>query len=247
MDQLIKIEDNKDLGQAVSARELYQFLGYKNNNWKRWYQKNIINNDFSIENEDYIEFILKSSSNNKSMTKEFVLSIDFAKRLSMMARTEQGEVARNYFLECERLAKNNLAGLSKYEILKMALESEERLMLLQNEVQVQAPKVRYFNQVLDSTKSYAISLIAKELKMSAIRLNKLLSELKVQYKVDGTWVLYSKYQKEDYTDTKTYTYTDSEGRKKTSMQTTWTEKGRFFIHEIVNASNVDKLISKTIG
>lgn len=243
MDQLIKIEDNKDLGQAVSARELYQFLGYNNTQWKRWYEKNIVNNDFAIEGTDYEVFDLMAKTKKGGRpTNEFVLSIDFAKRLSMMARTEQGEVARNYFLECERLAKNNLAGLSKYEILKMALESEERLMLLQNEVQIQAPKVRYFNQVLDSTRSYPTTLIAKELGMSAITLNKRLAELKVQHKVGGTWVLFSKYQNKDYTDTKTYTYTDSGGRAKTSMQTTWTEKGRFFIHEVINASFVDKLV-----
>ena len=68
--------------------------------------------------------------------------------------------------------------------------------------------------------------------MSAVTLNSKLNELKVQYYTSGTWVLYSKHDGKGYTQTKTYTFTDNNGNSKTSIQTTWTEKGREFIHSL---------------
>lgn len=53
------------------------------------------------------------------------------------------------------------------------------------------------------TKTYTMTEIAKELNLeSAIQLNKILSEKKVQYKVNGTWVFYSDYSNLGYEDIK---------------------------------------------
>ncbi len=100
------------------------------------------------------------------------------------------------------------------------------------ELQKQAPKVAYYDEVLQSESTYNINQIAKELGMSAITLNKILYNKGVQYKQGGTWLLYHKYQNKGYTKTDTYTYTDSNGVQRTSMLTVWTEKGREFIHSL---------------
>lgn len=53
------------------------------------------------------------------------------------------------------------------------------------------------------TKTYTMTEIAKELNLkSAIQLNKILSEKKIQYKVNGTWVFYSDYSNLGYEDIK---------------------------------------------
>lgn len=52
-------------------------------------------------------------------------------------------------------------------------------------------------------KTYTMTEIAKELNLkSAVELNKLLAEKKVQYKVNATWVLYSDYSNLGYEDIK---------------------------------------------
>lgn len=52
-------------------------------------------------------------------------------------------------------------------------------------------------------KTYTVTEIAKELNMkSAIELNKKLAELHIQYKVNGTWVFYSKYSNLGYEEIK---------------------------------------------
>ncbi|HYF69310.1 MAG TPA: antA/AntB antirepressor family protein [Ohtaekwangia sp.] len=85
--------------QAVSAKDLYEQLGFDKSNWTKWYRKNISNNTFAIQNEDWQEVV------PSTRTKDFAISIEFAKRLSMMARTEKGERIRQYFIQCEQKAQ----------------------------------------------------------------------------------------------------------------------------------------------
>ncbi len=98
------------------------------------------------------------------------------------------------------------------------------------ELKEAAPKVEYHNKVMQSESLIATNVIAKELGMSAVTLNKTLQSLKIIYQSNGTWVLYHQYQDKGYTGTKTYHYTDSIGKDRTQVQTYWTEKGRQFIH-----------------
>jgi len=95
--EIIKITESEN-GSVVNAKELYLFLGYDVSHWAKWYGRNVVKNDFAIEGKDYIELA------HSARTKEFAFSIEFAKKISMMAKTEQGEIARDYFLECELIS-----------------------------------------------------------------------------------------------------------------------------------------------
>jgi phage anti-repressor protein len=88
--ELIKVTQNADGQSVVSARELYAFLGYDTVNWARWYPKNIVKNPYAVENEDWVGFFIMKNGNE---TKDFALSLDFAKRLAMRAQTDRGEQA----------------------------------------------------------------------------------------------------------------------------------------------------------
>ena len=120
MNELIKITETNGK-KAVSANELYIFLGYDLSQWSRWYQKNILKNQFAVENEDFIQLDIVSRS------RDFALSLDFAKKLSMMARTEKGEKARQYFIDCEKQLNNKTAILSEAQMIL------NTLMVVQNQ------------------------------------------------------------------------------------------------------------------
>lgn len=247
MKELIKITEQNGQ-QVVSAKELYQNLGYDLSNYKRWYIKNILKNDFAIENQDYTSLDIMSNGN---ATKDFVITLDFAKRLSMLARTEKGEAVRRYFIEVEKKAQELSVGKSPLQLLKMAVEEielrDEQILLQQKVIKEAAPKVEYFNEVMQSKSVYNTNQLAKEHGFSAVTLNRMLSELNIQYKSNGTWLLYAQYQNKGYVKTKTFTYTGTNGEVKTSMQTVWTEKGRMFIHEVVRQQEIaDKVIRKVI-
>lgn len=130
---------------------------------------------------------------------------------------------------------------------KKAEDDRQRLQLTteiqQKELSEAAPKVEYYNEVMQSESLIPTNIIAKELGMSAVSLNKLLNQLNIIYRSGETWVLYHKYQNKGYTGTKTVTYQDSLDNKRTAVHTYWTELGREFIHQVVKEYSKQKIAS----
>ena len=115
--------------------------------------------------------------------------------------------------------------------LKEEQEKRRQLEIENNELK---PKANYCEQVLQSESVVVTTQIAKDYGMSPQALNSILHELGVQYKVDGQWVLYSKYQDKGYT--KSCTVIDRFGEPR--MQTKWTQKGRLFIYQMLKTIGV---------
>jgi phage antirepressor YoqD-like protein len=108
-------------------------------------------------------------------------------------------------------------------------------------IEEQAPKVEYVDTVLQSQSTITTTVIAKELGISAHRLNTLLHELGIMYRSGETWVLYSSYQDKGFTRTKTHVYTDARGDLRTAINTVWTEEGRMFVHKKVKEHFANRL------
>lgn len=99
---LIKVTTNEQGQKLVSARELYLGLGLNKAVWKRWYETNIVANEYFRENVDWVGFNIVLNGNE---TQDFAISLEFAKHIAMMARTEKSHEYRNYFIKCEKVAK----------------------------------------------------------------------------------------------------------------------------------------------
>jgi len=56
-------------------------------------------------------------------TYDFALSIDFAKKLSMLARTETGEKIRKYFIDVEKKLKESEKPLKTIDILELTIKN----------------------------------------------------------------------------------------------------------------------------
>lgn len=126
------------------------------------------------------------------------------------------------------------------ELESRNVQQAERIELQSEELKKQAPKVAYHDEVLTSTSTYNTTNIAKEFGMGAPTLNKILHEKGIQYKMDGQWLLYHKYQGLGYTRTVTNTYDNGYGEVHTRQQTVWTERGRQFIHQVMKAELLAK-------
>ena len=129
MEELIKITEYNGK-KAVSARELYEKLGFASQHWASWYKKNITSNPFVVQNEDFVQLPLSGR------TIDFALSIDFAKRLSMLARTEVGEKIRNYFIEIEKRANGTINSELELIIRSANVLREQELRLSKVEEKV---------------------------------------------------------------------------------------------------------------
>jgi len=91
---------------TVSARQLHSFLEV-GKVFGAWIQDRIASFGF-VEGQDFVMIDglslpnLGGAKSRIQTTKEYYLSIDMAKELSMVERNEKGKQARRYFINCER-------------------------------------------------------------------------------------------------------------------------------------------------
>ncbi len=105
MNQLITITQQGG-NQAVNARELHHFLGV-NTEFKNWIKRRIKDYKF-VENEDYVLVVKNDQQNSHGghNRKDYAISLDMAKELSMVERNDKGRQARRYFIAMEKEARN---------------------------------------------------------------------------------------------------------------------------------------------
>ena len=104
----IKIKIIEDAGkQLVSARELHNFLEVQTQ-FTDW-AKRMFEYGFT-ENQDFEAITQKrvTAQGNKTTYRDYALTLDAAKEISMIQRTEKGKEARQYFLEIEKKYKQVL-------------------------------------------------------------------------------------------------------------------------------------------
>lgn len=236
MNEIIQI----DSSGKITARELYEFLELTRGQFARWVKQHIVDNQFAEDGKDYEGFDIVVEGNS---TKDYKLTIDFAKKLCMVSKSLKGEQARNYFIEVE---KRYLVSVSSFMIedpIKRAerwIEEQKEKQSLQlenaqskqiiNELQ---PKATYYDLVLQNKTLLSMTRIAKDYGMSAIALNNMLHELGVQFKQCDVWLLYQKYADKGYTQSKTHVLDDERNK----FHTYWTQKGRLFIYDLLKSKN----------
>lgn len=131
-----------------------------------------------------------------------------------------------------------IGALKQYEgvITKPLIDTIEKQSDAINELK---PHAEYAERVLEDKKTTLTpTQIAKDFGMAGQGLNALLHDLRVQYKQNGQWLLYAKYQGKGYTES----YQADIPHAK--PQTRWTQAGKKFIHDILR-ENGYKTLSET--
>lgn len=135
--ELIKIIE-RDGRQLVSGRELHEFLEIKTK-YKDWFPRMV---EYGFEEEiDFIKVAQKRATNNLknpvTTVIDHAISIDMAKEISMIQRTEKGKTARQYFINCEKKLKE-VKKLSPMELMELQFkalkEQEEKIAEVENKV-----------------------------------------------------------------------------------------------------------------
>lgn len=171
------IQENKDLHQAVDAKEFYQSLGLNSAHWAKWHSRNIDNNPFAVEGEDYQGFTHWVSGNK---TKNYLLSIHFAKKLAMQVRTEKGEQVRDYFLKCEDLAKRQVAPqlpdfTNPVAAARAWADELEQKQIAMQKLAIAEPKALVYDTIVERTTLLNATQVGYKIGLTAQKLNKLLS------------------------------------------------------------------------
>ena len=247
MNELLKINYDAD-NPTVSARDLHEQLHIETP-FKKWIDRMC---DYGFEvGKDFWTKMSESTGGRPST--EYDISIDMAKQICMIQRTPEGKEIRQYFLDLEKAWNTPEQIMAR--ALKMAdrtIESVkaqckflgEQVIEQQKIITELQPKANYVDKILQSKSLVTITQIAKDYGLSGRKMNQILNELKIQYKVGRQWVLYSQYQNNGYVHSRTIDITRADGRSDVTMQTEWTQKGRLFLYEKLKKQGYVPLIEQ---
>ncbi len=111
---------------------------------------------------------------------------------------------------------------------RLGLEKENSQLNL--ELAEATEKTRYLDLILDSPDELIVKQIAQDYGMSAVKFNQILNKLRIQYKQNNQWLLYSRYQGKGYIKSRTFNYIGNDNKQHTRINTCWTQKGREFLY-----------------
>ena len=120
-------------------------------------------------------------------------------------------------------------------ILARALQIMQATLLRRDEqIAKLKPRAEYADHVLDSISCFTVTQIGKELGMTGHDLNALLCSHKIQYVQSGQYLLYADYARQGLAKNRNFEYHTPDGELRTRTYLVWTERGRDFIHRLLD-------------
>ena len=248
LNEIIKINYESER-PTVSARDLHEGLEIETP-FKKWIDRMC---EYGFEaGKDFWTKMSESSGGRPAM--EYNITVDMAKQICMIQRTDKGRQYRQYFLDLEKAW--NTPDQVMARALKMANRTidslKERCSFLgsqiiekQKQIEEMQPKATYYDLILQCPDLVSTTVIAKDYGMSAAKFNGCLHEFGIQFKQSGIWVLYREYDHFGYTSTKTHNYSDTNGNQHSRPHTYWTQKGRLFLYDFLKNRGIIPAIERS--
>lgn len=244
MNELIRI-DFKDDNAVVSARDLHRSLEVKTR-FSQWVEQNF---KMFKENEDFSSVVTTTQQNQYGGTKklqDYAVTIRMAEHLAMMSKTNKGHEVREYFIQVEKDFN------SPEKIMARALKIADRKIIslehknevLQLELEEARKQTDYLDLILQTKDMLTTTQIAQDYGMSANKFNQILKQVGIQRKVNGQWILYTKYQGKGYIASRTFDYVGKDNKVHSKITTVWTQLGRRFIYEKLKDNDIYPLIEQ---
>lgn len=161
MSQEIQIKITyRDDQPAVSARELHALLEVKTA-YKDWFPR-MCEYGF-IEGQDFCSFLSESTGGRPAQ--DAVLTLDMAKEICMIQRSEKGKLARQHFIQLEKDWNSPEKVMARaLQIANKTIDSlrlENSVLTVQNAIM--QPKADYFDELVERNTLTNFRETAKEL------------------------------------------------------------------------------------
>lgn len=239
--QLIPLTTNGET-QAVLGRDLHAFLEVQSN-YREWFPRMVAygfeeGKDYASKNRR-----VQDSLGRAREALDHIITLDMAKEISMIQRTDKGKQARQYFIECERQAKapkidgNNITRL---ELIQIAMNAEQERLVLEAKNKELEPKAEAYASFIEADGKYSVGAVAK---MLGLGQNKLFRELRNA----GVFIAkggmkntpYQQYMR--HFEVKAYTITHNSGAESVRHTTYVQPSGIDFIRKKLGLLTIDPL------
>lgn len=225
------IENLKE-GVAEKSADLFIESKYQHPQNKQWYKEYLLTRDgFSL--------LVMGFTGAKALEWKLKYIEAFNKMEQYIKEQQVPQLTEQQMLQLQILngdEMERIGALKQYEgvITKPLIDTIEKQSDAINELK---PHAEYAERVLEDKKTLLTpTQIAKDFGMAGKALNALLHDLGVQYKQNGQWLLYAKYQGKGYTGP----YQPDIPNAK--PQTRWTQAGKKFIHDILRKNGYKTIL-----
>lgn len=189
MDALIKI-GSKEVGgslvQTVNARDLHAFLEV-GRDFSSWVKSQLY--DVFSQDVDFVVFTEKGGNDGRPRI-EYALTIECAKHIAMLSRSDKGREIRTYFIECERRALQ--APQAQFSIpktlseaLRLAADQAETIERQAAQIEQQKPAVEFVERYTEADGSKGFREVCKLLKANEARFRQFLLDARILYRLGG--------------------------------------------------------------
>jgi anti-repressor protein len=223
MNELLQPDKLLD-GEKVDARTLWINLESRQE-FANWIKNRLA--DFS-EGTDYTSFdkIIERET-GATRRKEYSLTINTAKHICLLERSEPGQKIRQYLIEVEKLWNSDDA------VVNRALQIQnKKIKFLESKVSQLEPKAAFYDQVADSRDALPMRDVAAALNIPGFGRNKLFALLRKKHILDARNVPYREYQDRGYFRVIERPWTDKQGDPHVDLVTLTLQKGMEYISRI---------------
>lgn len=233
MNEIINV--NADT-MTVSARELYKALDVQKR-FSAWFDTN---SQGFIEGEDFTSVPTSTVVNNGAVREleDYQCSVDMAKHICLMSRTDKGKQCRQYLIDLEKVWNSPEQVMAR--ALKLADQTIARLtadntVLLEDNKRMK-PKEEFFDAVTDSHDAIDMKDTANALHMGIGR-NKLFKFLRDQKVLTENNRPYQQYIDRGYFRVIEQRYDKGYGESGVNIKTVVYQKGVDFIRRLLKDRN----------
>ncbi|MDN6413713.1 phage antirepressor KilAC domain-containing protein [Staphylococcus gallinarum] len=162
--RMFNIQEKENGEIAISGRELHEALEVKTR-YNDWFER-MVNYGFE-ENIDYTALTQKrvTAQGNSINYLDHALTLDTAKEIAMIQRSEPGKRARQYFIQVEK------AWNSPEMIMQRALKiANSTINQLETQIEKDKPKVMFADAVDTSTSSILVGELAKLISQNGVKI-----------------------------------------------------------------------------
>ena len=228
----IKVSENNGV-QTISARDLHERLE-SNERFSKWWER-FASYGF-VENVDFMRGRTKKYAPKNQYTSkmqeveldDYAITIEMAKQICMLQRSEKGRQYREYFLRLE------MAWNTPEAVMARALQVANRtLENARKQIADMKPKADFYDAVTQSNDTIDMKEVAKTLNIKGLGRNNLFEFLREKKILDKNNLPYQSYVNQGYFKVVESHYEYPQGCINVNQKTVVFQKGLDFIRRTI--------------